>query len=767
MSWFSKSWRRQRRHFSAVALLPIMTLAYVLASASLTIAFVVGSEFPSGSQPQGEWVSVFAATDDPRSDEISLELLSEQQLAPLMTASAANFIKASHFTRTLRHEVAQFETEVAFVNQAFFTTLGLPAPVQQLADNDIIIASKLARRQQIVAGDVVSIGDQDFRVAGVIDSFRGLTGNTDVYIAESHLVDVIYGQVPKKIRTWVTSQLPLYFFAMQVDDHFTPAALSLDPQAAIRYQFLDGIQIAPEQAAYFARINNAILYAAGFLLLIFAATDSALTSHWLRQRYGELALMSTVGATRHQLLSWLLKIWLLPRLLMVLAVVALTPLGITQLLQLLGYTSVAVDYGLMGKAVGLLLILFSVVVLLILYRVRRHLREVVTGLRSLRASTRRLPVKRYLQAAGASLLLLMIVTSALVTTVIRVQQAVNQPLYLNQAKLFTVSLTLDEGYEVDMSTLRRRSQAVDVLLTHFAAFGTNATASNVLPMREPNYKEDLSTVAGHTLAVPQQIAVANVAADYQTVAQHVLAFGAWPRAHNEIAVNEAFLRRFGLSDNTLPEIWLQDTRHQVTAIVKDSYWLNPLATPTPIVWRPTGTPSSDLLVEWSGTTAQLEQEVRRQLTAVENGITVDAIKSIEQARDERMRSLVLLLQMLGIVALTTVAITVGALWVAINSWLMVKKWPLTVYRAVGATKYHLRQELWQQVAWPFVAFIPLGFAGALYAASQVNPALSLLNAFYLSAGSVLVVGVTLVTLLWRAYQQLLGLDAAELTKDIT
>lgn len=755
-------WRRNRRHFSIVVLLPLIAPVFMVLGASLIIAITISSSFPPGSAPSGNWVSIFAQNNTGSSGGENLELLSKNQIEVHRQNSQTLYLQTSHFNRQVRHENNVLDSRIAFVNPEFFSRLGIDVSLQELKASQAVVRRDFAIEHQIDENDVLVVGEMRFRVAGVLDNFHGLDRRTDVYFPIEHLDNAIYHEMPEHLRELIIPDLPLFFYAEQVDRQLVIG----DSYEDYSLTYIEGIIYAPGESDSLRQLNHYIFSAAIFLCLLFVLTDFALSNYWVQQRQGELALMATVGATNTLLMGWFLKKWLLPRMIMLFLICLLLPSVATSILELLGFGSVRVEVSSFLKSVAVLTTLYAIALAFSAHTLIRNLKNLSGSLRNIRSSTRR-NFSRHLQWAGAALLLLVVITTALFTTIVQFQQGLAKPDHMNSKALYAVIFKLAPGYQVDSTTLQRRTQTVRATLQHFANRDVRVTATNTVPMREPIYSGDLTSIGGRSLRHPIPVSVANVDIAYQELAQHALTTGKWPRSLNEIAVNEALLRKFGLRLGSLPELWLEGERYQVTAIVKDSYWLDPLSLPKPIIWRPISSPSSNLLVHWSKEQSVLEEELLNIISTINNGIILDELISVDALRAERMRLPYILLNVLIVVSITTMAIALGCLWVAINSWLTAKKWPLTVHLALGATTSHLRQQLLTQVVWPLLAFLPLGAAVSLYITTIIDHEMTTSEAFQTTIFAFFIIVIIVFAIVANAHQRLLALDAASLTKDVT
>lgn len=764
-SWqfmFSSFWRRYRRHLSIVILLPFMAPVFTVLGASLIIAFTINSPFPAGSEPSGKWISIFSQQDTDSFQELNLELLSKRKIGTLNRTSQAAYIQASHFRRQVTHEDRALDSQVAFVNPQFFSVLGVNSPLHEIKPFQALVNKEFANKHRIVENDTLLVGNVGFVVAGLLDGFAGLNRKTDIYFPIKHLDEAIYHEIPEHLRDLITADLPLYFYAQQIKNETADYLISASPS----FSHIEGIIYAPHEFARLQELNNYIFSAAIFLGLLFVLTDYALSKFWVQHRQGELALMATVGATRRSLILWFLKKWLIMRVVVLSLVCALLPTVATYLLQLMGFERIRVDTAVFFKSAVLLAVLYSLVLALSARTLIRNLTSLSSSLRTIRATTRRL-TSHHLPWAGGALMLLVVITAALISAILQFQDALEKPDHINSESLYAVTFTLAPGYQVDNATLRRRTQTVATALQHFSNKSVSAAATNMIPMREPIYRGNLSSIGGRSLRQPVPISIANVGINYQTLVHHKMIKGEWPRSANEVAVNESLLSQFGIRFDTLPELWIEGIRYQVTAVIKDSYWLDPLSSPTPVIWRITASPSSSLLVKWDGAYSELEEELFNIVSNLNSGIIIDKLKSINALRAERMQRPYLLLHVLSVVSLTTTVIAALSLWVAMSHWLIAKKWAFTVHLALGATTSHLRRELLSQVIWPLVAFLPFSAAFALSIAKVIDHEVEVSVAFQTTLVALVFVTLIVFAIVTKAYQHLLRLDPASLSKDVT
>lgn len=739
-----------------------MTPVFLILGTSMVVAIAINSPYPGESAPNGQWFSLFAQEVEGTQADARLELLSSSQIQARRQHVQAPFIQASHFTRQIRHQNHAFDSRIAFVTPDFFSQMGIDAPIQQLRASQALVQIDFARQHQVDVKDVIEIGEARFQVVGLLSNFNGLDGRTEIYLAEERLTETVYSRMPESLRQIVTSELPLFFYAERTD---SDSAHSLIYEGYSLFP-VEGIRYAPEEAASLNSINQYILIAALFLSILFVLTDYALSRQWLIQRRGELALRAILGATNSDLMYGFFKIWLIPRIAMLILIWVLLPVTAAYVFDSLDVSNLSVSVSMLLKAAALLGALYGMVLILSVRTILRHLTELSRSVRSIRSSTRR-NSSSHVFWAGAALTLMVIVSTALLTSSYNFKKALAQPDHMNSEALHAVTFTLAPGYQVDGNTLGRRIQTVQSALQHLNDQLAEATATTVLPMKEPIYRAEVTGAGGRSLRQPVPVALANVGHSYQQIAQHTLVNGEWPRSTSEIAVNETLLRVLNLDIESMPQIWFEGSRYQVTAVVKDSYWIDPMSPPNPLIWRPTSSSSSNLLVRWFGSRTELEDQLSVVTENLNNGIVVDEVLSVESLRKSRLRELYILFNVLVVVSVAIMAIAIGSLWVAVNSWLAAKKWPLTVHLALGATTKDLNKHLLTQVIWPLMAFAPASAAVSLYVATIIDDTVAVIDALQIVCLALLLVVAAVSIVVWRAYKDLSGLDAVSLTKDVT
>lgn len=751
-----------------------MVLVFIALGASTAITLTLSHPYPQGATPTGNWQSWFtlqADTSESSSAQQRLELLSQNQIDNL-SQDAQPYIQASLFTQTVQLHNQHAQAHLAFVSPDFFHTLGIETSQRTLTGYQTIVSSSFAKHYKLTVGDTLYFANTKFTVIDIVAGFYGLDHATDIYVPIQLVEPLLYSDLPEQIRSWVVADLPLYFYATQNEEALQSTSL-LDLHSANLYP-IAGIQYQPEHAQTVAILNRYVFVATFFLASLFLLTDYGLTRYWFNQRQGDIALMATLGATRKQLFHYIVRLWLLPRAGLWLIIFACIPFASKQLLHQLDYANLPISTTFYIYTGILLLGIYLLITAFLLNKMRHLLHQLNQTLSRIKASTRRNSSQPYLFYSAGLLIVFMFVLSLFAASIKQLHHAMNQPMLMQTASLYAADFKLKPGIQVDMQTLNRRQQAIQHLKLHLGEQGIDLAATNLLPMSEPVLHGQVTTVADRSLTRTQadrapRIPVAFTDLQYQELVAHALIQGHWPRSSHEVAVNEAFLRYFGIDDSSrsLPEIWLDGDALQVTAIVSDAYWLDPIATPQPMAWQIKPSFANNLLIQWSGTKNELQQIIKQQLQQLDIGIALHSLHTIDERKHQRLKTANMLLRVLLIVVTITFMMALGSLWVAIQSWLNLKRWTLTIHLALGATRRHLKQQLWYQLTWPLLACIPWSIAISLTGLYFLFPTIPFSQALGMTMITASMLIALVGALLSHSYAQLLRLEPSQLMKDAT
>lgn len=702
----------------------------------------------------GNWHSIFNAAHDDYLQPLSAEEIQKRRLIHNQA-----YLKAAHLSLDTRMAEQVIESNLAFVNTEFFENLGLAEGMPSLVDRNLVVSASFAEEHRIHVGTQLSINNRAFEVAALIDNFAGIDGQTDIYINADQFRDTLYHELPDSIRDFISQSVAAFFYAEK-----NSAALQPDEQ---ELSVLEGVAYNPEERRALMSLSQAILLTGLFLTVLFIITDYSLAIYWQNHLQGEWSLWITLGASRKRLIQFLLKVWALPRF-MILAVAALLLPYFTALaLTTLGYENLQFNSTYVLFAAVTLVVIYGSSSALTIRSILRACAQLTGSLKSLRSSTKRFPANQYLVWAGFNLVLLVPAIAALLLSSFQLSSLVQRDLHFDSDNLLVADFALQQGMTVDSSTQQRRQHTLEQLQSQLTANGIRAALTSTPPMRRSQLYAEISAVDGQSFQLPRHIALASVSDTYQITMQHEKAHGRWPETRQEVAVNEAFLQQFSITEGQLPEIWIQNERFQVTAIVKNSHWISPIASPQPMIWKPATDIANSLLVQWDGSMAEIQDLIENITRQIDNGIILEEVSSVDALRAGLLRDLQILATALMLVTATTLIICIGSLWVAINGWVASKKWALTVHIALGATRSFLRRALGRHIIWPLFSFLPLSFGAALFITFYIRQNSHAVQPIYASLLALVLSILIVLPVVINAYWRLTKLDASSLTKDVT
>ena len=567
------SLKRIEKHIPVIITLPLLYLTLTILYIAVTLITEISYPYPQGTNVKKDWLTLYKHDDTNRS--VRFNLLELEEVA---TNATGNYIAGVDWSALLSFADKKERVEVEFLTQDSLQHLNLAsAGGNNIEPEGVYITPSLAKRHHIDKGDFLYLNASSFVVTGILPhNFKGISGKAEIIANISAFISTEYHQVSQEVGRMIAEQIPLYFYFEQK---------TLAKVYHNKFNNIIGIQTNPTAYLELYGISYSLLFIAVFMVVITLSCEALLTMRWIKSILPRLNLQHVIGATFKNNLYYVVKIYGLPRLLVIV------------LIYVTGYpiTSAFIDY-FSHQAVfhnhsnlPFLIVIFTFMILavLLVIKMKQALKTNTNNLAGLRRST-----KKHKVSLATSLIILILAPVFLGILSIESFSALK---ILNRAP----NLPIDNLYIVqfhstnntDISQQRFSNiQVATRAITSQLSLNPNykLTSSNAAPFSPPTLEGDLVAISDRVLSKPEKVKQILISSNYQEVLQHQLLKGRLPTNSNEVAVSEGFVNKYTSASAINKSIYFYSKYTpalKIVGIIKDGYWLDPKISDTPLVWR--------------------------------------------------------------------------------------------------------------------------------------------------------------------------------------
>lgn len=741
--------KRAKKHLPVFITLPLLFATFIALCIAITLSNTISYPYPDGVKVQNDWYTFYK-----QDDANQLKRFNLLEIIELISKAKSDYIAGIDWRMVLSSENKKESVGVEFLSEKSLYSLNLDMGSLSLPPQAVYVTSALAKRHGIDINDFVNLQTTSFVVKGILpESFNGLAGKAEVIANLSRFTSTEYYEVNHSVGRKIAEQSQLYFY-------FEQSAQTLTNNDKLKK--LLGIQVNPLAYIKLYKVSYTLLFMAIFMLIVSLSCELLLTIKWMDNIQPKLSLQHVMGATLKNNLNYMLRIYIAPRLLLLITIYLATQ----QVIQTLTVYFPALTYLQLKSFWPLILItcIYIAFCSFITIKIRHNMSQKKQNITNLNRST-----KRHKTSLLTSLVVLISTPSFLALLSIELFSAFNT---LNRLP----NLPFDDLYIVQFSN----SQNTDVSKSRFDDMKTEldmivyqlnlhhdykVTSSSAAPFSPPSYEANLVAISNQVYSRPEKIKQIMITNKYQSVLQHQLTAGRMPVNITEVAVSESFMKRYMQGDAIGNSLFFNSKYTpslEIVGVVKDGYWLDPNVSTIPLIWRVNKKYSNGYLI-----LRTKEKNYRQRINQIitEERLTLK-IKSAKSALDSKVELLVkeiTLLITLAIVGLTILIATFFILATAIHNIVASKSVEVKVKMSLGATKKQVSVDILKSCYFDLIGGLFWGGAVCVVVIISIYPNISLL---YVQVSlSLMIVFFTLLLSSVSQVRRIYNMSPADLFKD--
>lgn len=664
--FFKRAWK----HMSALISLPLLLAAFVALSVSTTLASRIQYPFPNGTHVVGQWQTLYKLNST--NSETRFNLL---EIDELTESARGNHISGIDWRMVFSSDTEKEMISVEFLSEHSLQYLNVAMPNLELPESGIYVTTELAKRHRLELGDVVYLKTTSFEVIGILpNEFRGITGRTEAIVNINKFISTEYYQLGSSIGRLIAEQSPLYFFFEQ-----SSAEVKTN-----KFERITGMQIHPLAYKELRQVSYNLLLMAMLMLLLTFYSELLLTKKWLNNIQPKLALQHVLGATTQQNFLYVLKIYAIPRVLLIVLIVVIDEFASKALTDYFSNLTGIHFHSFWPST--LIVVIYLFFCFFISAKISREMTNLRNNLANINSSTKQQQAS--LLTSTSILVIAPVILTVLGIELLNTLSTLSRPANMPLDDLYIVQFRNLQNTDITENRFRQLNASVTAIKQQLAALPDyKVTSANGAPFSPPHSEAELVAVSDKVFNIPPKVKQMMITSTYQSVMQHQMVSGRMPVSPGEIAVSESFINQFITSNKAENSVLLKANSSplDIVGVVKDGYWLDPYNQSIPVIWQMAKEFARGYVLIRTNDDQYLKriQSIidREKLTLeVHSADNAAAIKS-ERLIRERM-----LLFTLLFVALTTLLSVFFILATAIHNVVIAKSVEIKVSLALGATR---------------------------------------------------------------------------------
>ncbi len=656
-------------------------IVIIIFYASTLLMQQVKYPYPKGSSPQGAWHTLYKLDSANKLERFNLE-----EITNLSRNAMDKNIWGTVMPGVVVSGENKQKSEIEYLSDNAIKLLDIPKIEEVLTGDNAFVTKVLANELKIKIGDFITINTKVFRVAAILPlSFNGVSNKASVIVNVSNFVPTHYYQVDEKIGEIIARQSKVFFYSEN-----SKYGINFNNKNHVK-----GILVSPLVYIELSNITQTIFVFSIFLMFIMFLSEIITLNKWLDTLQGKLALQAVLGSTVKQNIYYLLKIYLWPRLLLIIFIISNIKIINSNIENFIGETLISSDHTVISCVY--LFVIFIFFSLFVASRAFSTVLNTTKNIKSLSRSTKKNSVSESLRICLALLLITPVFLTILMIESFSAFTALNRDSHIDMDNLYTVQYRQKGTASLltnDFTQFKADINQIALELNKLNDY--KVTISNASPFNPPMFEVQLSATSDIILSLPEQVKSILTDRNYHKVVNHLMTSGVMPSNENEIAVSDAFAKSYLRGNPLGKKIHLRSKSSKglkIVGIVKDAYWLDPKANNIPLLWQYNPDFASGTMIIKTDNSMSYLSEINNIIR--DNHFTIKVYKAVsvydkKQLVLKKESTLLIILIVVMIIIFIALFLNIKA---TIQNYIQSRLIEIKVKLSVGATKNQVCSDL--------------------------------------------------------------------------